>query len=72
MLGTSSGSHTLHYLLEDAFLAGDELSDTFLAQVQGHLSYASACCSAGKEIASAPLEPRSGCPDGCLSRRRRR
>lgn len=42
MLGTSSGSHTLHYLLEDAFLAGDELSDTFLAQVQGHLSYASA------------------------------
>ncbi|MFC3502323.1 alpha/beta fold hydrolase [Micromonospora krabiensis] len=42
MLGTSNGSHTLHYLVEDAFLAGDELSDTFLAQVQGHLSYASA------------------------------
>ncbi|MFI7607735.1 alpha/beta fold hydrolase [Micromonospora sp. NPDC049366] len=42
MLGTGSGSHTLHYLIEDAFLAGDELSDAFLAQVQGHLSYASA------------------------------
>ena len=41
MLGSSTGSHSLHYLLEDPF-AGDELSDDFLAQVQAYLSYASA------------------------------
>jgi pimeloyl-ACP methyl ester carboxylesterase len=41
MLGSSTGSHSLHYLLEDPF-AGAELSDDFLAQVQAHLSYASA------------------------------
>ncbi|SIR80775.1 alpha/beta fold hydrolase [Micromonospora avicenniae] len=43
-LGAGSGSHTLHYLLEDAFLPGvpgGQLSDPFLAQIQGHLSYAS-------------------------------
>ncbi|MEV4756858.1 alpha/beta fold hydrolase [Micromonospora sp. NPDC049559] len=40
MLGTGNGSHTLHYLLEDAFLPGSELGDAFLAQVQGHLSFA--------------------------------
>ena len=33
MLGMSTGSHTLHYLLEDPF-AGDELSEEFLYQVQ--------------------------------------
>ena len=41
LLGSSTGSHSLHYLLEDPF-AGAELSDAFLAQVQAHLSYASA------------------------------
>ncbi|GGO18893.1 alpha/beta fold hydrolase [Micromonospora parathelypteridis] len=43
MLGTGNGSHALHYLLEDAFLPGvpgQQLSDPFLAEVQGHLSYA--------------------------------
>ncbi|MEV0215990.1 hypothetical protein [Micromonospora sp. NPDC050695] len=37
------GSHALHYLLEDAFLPGmpdQQLSDTFLAEVQRQLSYA--------------------------------
>jgi pimeloyl-ACP methyl ester carboxylesterase len=41
MLGSSTGSHTLHYLLEDPF-AGPELSDDFVARVQAELSYASA------------------------------
>jgi pimeloyl-ACP methyl ester carboxylesterase len=41
LLGSSTGSHSLHYLLEDPF-AGAELSDGFLAQAQAHLSYASA------------------------------
>ncbi|MFI6263369.1 alpha/beta fold hydrolase [Micromonospora sp. NPDC051006] len=43
VLGTGSGSHALHYLLEDAFLPGmpeRRLADSFLAEVQGHLSYA--------------------------------
>jgi pimeloyl-ACP methyl ester carboxylesterase len=40
MLGSSTGSHTLHYLLEDAFV-GPELSDGFLQRVQDQLSYAS-------------------------------
>ncbi|MGQ5264628.1 alpha/beta fold hydrolase [Micromonospora sp. ZYX-F-536] len=42
-LGTGNGTHTLHYLLEDAFLPGmpdGQLSDTFLAEVQSQLSYA--------------------------------
>jgi hypothetical protein len=41
MLGSSTGSHSLHYLLEDPF-AGPDLSDDFLARVQAELSYASA------------------------------
>jgi pimeloyl-ACP methyl ester carboxylesterase len=41
MLGQSTGSHALHYLLEDPF-AGDELSDAFLYAVQDKLSFASA------------------------------
>ncbi len=43
MLGTSTGSHTLHFLLEDAFVPGAdgrELSDAFLYQAQRHLSFA--------------------------------
>ncbi|WP_327288347.1 alpha/beta fold hydrolase [Streptomyces sp. NBC_01198] len=43
MLGSSNGSHTLHYLVEDAFVtgpAGRVLSDSFLFEVQGHLSFA--------------------------------
>ena len=39
LLGSSTGSHALHYLLEDPF-AGTELSDDFLARVQAELSYA--------------------------------
>jgi pimeloyl-ACP methyl ester carboxylesterase len=38
MLGASTGSHTLHYLLEGAFTGG-ELSDDFLQQVQGHVTF---------------------------------
>ncbi|MCQ4082982.1 alpha/beta hydrolase [Streptomyces sp. RB6PN25] len=43
MLGAGTGSHSLHYLLEDAFVPGDgdrRLSDSFLSAVQGHLSFA--------------------------------
>lgn len=43
MLGSGNGSHTLHYLVEDAFVPGisrPELSDSFLSEVQGHLSFA--------------------------------
>jgi pimeloyl-ACP methyl ester carboxylesterase len=39
LLGQSTGSHALHYLLEDPF-AGDELSDAFLYAVQARLSFA--------------------------------
>ena len=41
VLGSSSGSHALHYLLEDPF-AGPELSDAFLTEAEVQLSYASA------------------------------
>jgi pimeloyl-ACP methyl ester carboxylesterase len=40
-LGSGSGSHGLHYLLEDPF-AGTELTDDFLHRVQALLSFASA------------------------------
>ncbi|MGW0998597.1 alpha/beta fold hydrolase [Streptomyces sp. NPDC002523] len=43
MLGTSDGSHRLHYLLEDAFVrtpGGTELSDAFQEEVRVLLSYA--------------------------------
>jgi pimeloyl-ACP methyl ester carboxylesterase len=40
-LGSSTGSHALHYLLEDPF-AGDELSDDFLYRAQTQLSFAGA------------------------------
>ncbi len=39
MLGASSGSHQLHYLLEDPF-AGAELNDDFLHRVQSSLTFA--------------------------------
>src|SRR5580700_2838935 len=39
MLGMSTGSNELHYLLEDPF-AEDDLSDAFLYAVQAKLSYA--------------------------------
>ena len=39
MLGMSTGSNELHYLLEDPF-AGDDLSDAFLYAVQAKLSHA--------------------------------
>jgi pimeloyl-ACP methyl ester carboxylesterase len=41
LLGSSTGSHTLHYLLEDPF-AGSELNDDFLVRAQALVSYASA------------------------------
>ena len=45
LLGSSTGSHTLHYLLEDPFAAaggaGQELSDDFLHRAAQLLSYAS-------------------------------
>jgi pimeloyl-ACP methyl ester carboxylesterase len=41
MLGSSTGSDELHYLLETAF-AGGQLSDEFLHEAQGHLSFARA------------------------------
>ncbi|MFJ1756274.1 alpha/beta fold hydrolase [Kitasatospora sp. NPDC088134] len=43
MLGSGSGSYVLHYLLEEAWVEGvdgPELSDSFLAGVQAHLSFA--------------------------------
>jgi len=40
MLGSSTGSHALHYLLENPF-AGGELSDDFLYQVESHLTFSS-------------------------------
>jgi pimeloyl-ACP methyl ester carboxylesterase len=40
LLGSSTGSHTLHYLLEDPF-AGQELNDDFLHRAAQLLSYAS-------------------------------
>ena len=40
MLGQGSGSHALHYLLEDPFADG-ELSDAFLYALQARLSFAS-------------------------------
>jgi len=41
MLGQSTGSDDLHYLLESA-IAGGQLSDAFLHAVHGHLSFAPA------------------------------
>ncbi|MBO0808786.1 MAG: alpha/beta fold hydrolase, partial [Actinobacteria bacterium] len=43
LLGSSTGSHTLHYLLEDALAGGghgDELSDAFQYQAQAQLTFA--------------------------------
>jgi pimeloyl-ACP methyl ester carboxylesterase len=42
MLGTSTGSHELHYLLEDPFDADGGLSDSFLHETQSRLSFADA------------------------------
>jgi hypothetical protein len=41
VLGASTGSDALHYLLEDPF-AGSELSDSFLHRAQSRLSFAEA------------------------------
>jgi pimeloyl-ACP methyl ester carboxylesterase len=40
MLGMSTGSHELHYLLEDPFDADGGLSDAFLHETQSRLSFA--------------------------------
>jgi pimeloyl-ACP methyl ester carboxylesterase len=42
MLGMSTGSHELHYLLEDPFDGDGGLSDAFLHEVQSRLSFADA------------------------------
>jgi len=42
MLGSSTGSHTLHYLLEDPFATGDELSDYFLQEMQERTTFSAA------------------------------
>jgi pimeloyl-ACP methyl ester carboxylesterase len=42
MLGYSTGSHQLHYLVEDAFVDGTELSDAFLFQAAAQTSWAAA------------------------------
>jgi pimeloyl-ACP methyl ester carboxylesterase len=39
VLGASTGSDQLHYLLEDPFAVGEELSDDFLQQVQEHVTF---------------------------------
>ncbi|MGA8457830.1 MAG: alpha/beta fold hydrolase [Streptosporangiaceae bacterium] len=39
MLGSSTGSDELHYLLEDPFAVGEELSDDFLQQMQEHVTF---------------------------------
>ncbi|GGO91413.1 alpha/beta fold hydrolase [Wenjunlia tyrosinilytica] len=42
LLGSAAGPHSLHYLVEEAFVegvAGPELSDTFLTGAQAHLSF---------------------------------
>jgi len=65
MLGSGNGSHALHYLLEDAFLSGPsgpELSDSFLAHVQGHLSFAGGPLYA--MLHEATYGQRSVSPDG--------
>ncbi|MFJ6753194.1 alpha/beta fold hydrolase [Streptomyces sp. NPDC091266] len=43
MLGSGTGSHTLHHLISEAWVtgpAGPELADAFLHAVEGHLSHA--------------------------------
>ena len=43
MLGSGTGSHTLHHLVTEAWMTGPggpELADAFLHAVQGHLSHA--------------------------------
>ncbi len=42
MLGMSSGSHTLHYLLESPFADDDELSDAFRYAMMDELTFAAA------------------------------
>jgi pimeloyl-ACP methyl ester carboxylesterase len=42
MLGASDGSQRLHYLLEDPFTGGTELSDAFLYDLDQQLSWAAA------------------------------
>ncbi|HEY2506503.1 MAG TPA: alpha/beta fold hydrolase [Streptosporangiaceae bacterium] len=42
VLGSSTGSHNLHYLLEAPFAVGTELSDDFLARAEQQLGYGQA------------------------------
>ncbi|MGE5291310.1 MAG: alpha/beta fold hydrolase [Micromonosporaceae bacterium] len=69
VLGTSTGSHRLHYLLEDAFIndtggadatGGRDLSDAFLYQAEALLSFAAAPLYAA--LHEACYAQRSVCP----------
>ena len=61
MLGMSTGSNELHYLLEDPF-AGDDLSDAFLYAVQAKLSFAAG--PAVRAAAGGRATPRGSRPGG--------
>jgi pimeloyl-ACP methyl ester carboxylesterase len=72
MLGSSTGSHALHYLLEDAFAEGDELSDDFLQQMQEHVTFSAgplyalvheACYANGSTTAWAAQRVRAEFPE---------
>jgi hypothetical protein len=72
MLGSSTGSHALHYLLEDVFAEGDELSDDFLQQMQEHVTFSAgplytlvheACYANGSTTAWAAQRVRAEFPE---------
>jgi pimeloyl-ACP methyl ester carboxylesterase len=75
LLGTSQGSHLLHYLLEDPFAGGKasaDLTDDFLARVQARLSFAGgplyallheACYAQGAATAWAAQRVRAEFPE---------
>ena len=71
MLGASTGTHTLHYLLENAF-AGGELSDDFLYQVEARMTFSSgplyalvheACYAQGRATGWAAQRVRAEFPE---------
>ncbi len=74
MLGSGTGSHTLHHLVTEAWVTGPggpELADAFLHAVQGHLSLrhhpaVRACCTrrstgSARSIRAPPAGRRSAC-----------
>jgi pimeloyl-ACP methyl ester carboxylesterase len=77
LLGTGTGSHELHFLLEDALDDGGELTDAFLHAMLGRLSFAGmplyavlheACYAQGRATrwAAARLRPASLDPAAAL------